>query len=171
MTIFDLSLLIVILGFAVNGLFRGLIKMVGAIVALVLGIFFASRLYIPFYEWGSNYVSGQENILKIISFVIVLLVISKLIELFFKFLEKVFKIAAFIPGSRLINNILGAVFGILLGSLLLGTIIYFMTQYLDIGGTISELIASSKIALILLEINKIILPLLPESLKSIIPFI
>ena len=171
MTIFDLSLLIIIVGFAVNGLFRGLIKMVGAIVALVLGIFFASRLYIPFYEWGSNYVSGQENILKIISFVIVLLVISKLIELFFKFLEKVFKIAAFIPGSRLINNILGAVFGILLGSLLLGTIIYFMTQYLDIGGTISELIASSKIALILLEINKIILPLLPESLKSIIPFI
>ena len=171
MTIFDLSLLIVILGFAVNGLFRGLIKMVGAIVALVLGIFFASRLYIPFYEWGSNYVSGQENILKIISFVIVLLVISKLIELTFKFLEKVFKIAAFIPGSRLINNILGAVFGILLGSLLLGTIIYFMTQYLDINGTISGLIASSRIALILLEINKIILPLLPESLKSIIPFI
>ena len=171
MTIFDLSLLIVILGFAVNGLFRGLIKMVGAIVALVLGIFFASRLYLPFYEWGSNYVSGQENVLKIISFVIVLLVISKLIELIFKFLEKVFKIAAFIPGSRLINNILGAVFGILLGSLLLGTIIYFMTQYLDIGGSISELISSSKIASILLEINKIILPLLPESLKSIIPFI
>ena len=171
MSIFDLSLLLIITGFTINGLFRGLIKMVGAILAFILGIFFASRLYIPFYEWGKEYVSGPENVLKIISFIIILLLVSKLIELFFNFLEKVFKLVAFIPGSRLINNVLGAVFGFLLGSLLLGSIIYVLSRYLDIGGLVSELIISSTFAPILLEVNKIILPFLPESLKSLISFI
>ena len=133
MSIFDLSLILVLLGFAINGLFRGLIKMIGAILAFILGIFFASRLYLPFYEWGSNYVSGQENILKIISFIILLLLISKLVELLFVFLEKVFKLAAFIPGTKLINNLLGAVFGFILGSLFLGAIIYILSRYLNFG--------------------------------------
>ena len=171
MSIFDLSLILVLLGFTINGLFKGLIRMVGAILAFILGIFFASRLYIPFYEWGSNYVSGQENILKIISFIILLLLISKLVELFFVFLEKVFKLAAFIPGTKLINNILGAIFGFILGSLFLGAIIYVLSQYLDFGGLITSLIEASSIAQFLLSINSIILPLLPTSFKSIIPFV
>ena len=171
MSIFDLSLILVLVGFTINGLFRGLIKMVGAILAFILGIFFASRLYIPFYEWGSNYVSGQENILKIISFVILLLLVSKIVELFFVFLEKVFKLAAFIPGTKLINNLLGAVFGFILGSLFLGAIIFVLSRYLDFGGLISSLIETSNISQILLTINSIILPLLPDSFKSVSPLI
>lgn len=171
MSIFDLSLILVLVGFAINGLFRGLIKMIGAILAFILGIFFASRLYLPFYEWGSNYISGQENILKIISFIILLLLISKLVELFFVFLEKVFKLAAFIPGTKLINNILGAIFGFILGSLFLGAIIYILSRYLDFSGSITNLIEVSSIAKFLLSVNSIILPLLPNAFKSIIPFI
>ncbi|NCN21979.1 CvpA family protein [Candidatus Falkowbacteria bacterium] len=171
MSIFDLSLILVLLGFAINGLFRGLIKMIGAILAFILGIFFASRLYLPFYEWGSNYVSGQENILKIISFIILLLLISKLVELLFVFLEKVFKLAAFIPGTKLINNLLGAVFGFILGSLFLGAIIYILSRYLNFGGSITNLIEVSSIAKFLLGVNNIILPLLPKAFKTIIPFI
>ncbi len=171
MSIFDLSLILVLLGFTVNGLFKGLIRMIGAILAFILGIFFASRLYVPFYEWGSNYISGQENILKIISFIILLLLISKLVELFFVFLEKLFKLTAFIPGTKLINNILGAIFGFVLGSLFLGAIIYVFSRYLNFAGLITNLIEASSIAQFLLSINSIILPLLPTSFKSIVPFV
>lgn len=171
MSIFDLSLILVLIGFTINGLFRGLIKMVGAILAFILGIFFASRLYLPFYEWGSQYVSGQENILKIISFIILLLLVSKIVELFFVFLEKVFKLAAFIPGTKLINNLLGALFGFILGLLFLGAIIFVLSKYLDFGGLITNLIEVSSIAQFLLSINSIIFPLLSASFKSIIPFV
>ena len=171
MSIFDVSLIIIMLGFIVNGLFKGIIKMIGSILALFLGIFIASRFYIVFYDWFSAFISGSENILKIISFVVILLVSAKLVELIFVLIEKVFKIAAFIPGSRLINNILGAAFGLLLGSLLLGTLLYIMNRYLNIGGNVSNLILNSRIAPILLNLNKIIIPLLPESLTVVKSFI
>lgn len=155
------------IGFIVNGLYKGIIKMIGSIVALFAGIFIASRFYLIFFDWFSGFISGSENILKIVSFVIVLLLSSKIIELIFVLIEKVFKLAAFIPGTKLINNILGGVFGLVLASLLLGTLLYVMSHYLDIGGSVSNLIADSSISLILLDLNKIILPLLPESLKIV----
>lgn len=167
MSIFDLSLIVIMLGFIVNGLFKGIIKMVGSILALFVGIFIASRFYVIFYDWFSAFISGSENVLKIISYVVILLVASKLVELIFVLIEKIFKIAAFIPGSRLINNVLGAAFGLLLGSLLLGTLLYVMSHYLDIGGNVSNLITNSQIAPLLLNLNKIIIPLLPESLKAV----
>lgn len=168
MSIFDLALIIIILGFVINGLFKGIIKMTGSIVALFLGIFLASRLYLVFYSFISTYISGSANILKIIAFVIILLLSAKIIELIFKLIEKVFKIAAFIPGSKFLNNILGAVFGLILGSLLLGIIIHFMGHYLDLSGVVSNLINSSKIVPLLLEVNKISVVFLPESLRSVI---
>ena len=171
MSIFDLSLILILIGFTVNGLFKGIIKMIGAIVAFFLAIYVATRLYLPFYNWGSNYISGSENVLKIVAFILILLITSKLVQIAFNIIEKIFKLAAFIPGSRLINNILGGVFGLLLGSLLLGSIIYFMGKYLDIGGTVSNLIVSSQVAPILLVISKIVLPILPASLKSLISLI
>lgn len=168
MSIFDLALIIIILGFIVSGLFKGIIKMTGSIVALFLGIFLASRLYLNFYSFISQHISGSEKVLKIVSFILILLIASKLIELIFSLIEKVFKLAAFIPGSRLINNFLGAAFGLILGSLLLGIIIHFLGHYLDIGGSISNLINNSKIVPLLLSVNKISIVFLPESLKSVI---
>lgn len=168
MSIFDLALIIIILGFVINGLFKGIIKMTGSIVALFLGIFFASRLYLTFYSFISSYISGQENVLKIISFIVILLLSAKIIELLFNIIEKIFKLAAFIPGSRFLNNILGAVFGLFLGSLLLGIIIHFLGHYLDLSGSVSNLINNSKIVPLLLSVNKISIVFLPESLKSVI---
>ncbi len=167
MTIFDLALLLILIGFTINGLFKGLIKMIGAIAALVLAILVASRLHVPFYEWGSNYISGSESVLKVVAFIIILLFVSKLVEYIFSLVEKLYKFASIIPGTRLINNLLGAIFGLLLGVLLLGVIVYVMLSYLDIAGAISGLIVNSNIALMLLETNKMMLPLFPEAFKLI----
>lgn len=168
MSIFDLALIIIILGFVINGLFKGIIKMTGSIVALFFGIFLASRLYLVFYSFIAGFITGSENILKIISFILILLISSKIIELVFSLIEKVFKLAAFIPGSRFINNALGAAFGFILACLLLGIIIHFLGHYLDIGGSISELINKSKIVPMLLKVNNLSIVFLPESLKSVI---
>lgn len=171
MSIFDLGLIIIIAGFVINGLFKGIIKMIGAIVSLFLGIFIASRFYLIFYSWIATFISGTENVLKVVSFFIVLLLTSKIIELIFVLIEKLFKLAAFIPGTKLINNILGAIFGLLLGSIFLGILIYIMLHYLDIGGSVSNLIDSSVVAPILLSINRLAVLLLPEPLKIISSFI
>ena len=58
MSIFDLGLIIIIAGFVINGLFKGIIKMIGAIVSLFLGIFIASRFYLIFYSWIATFISG-----------------------------------------------------------------------------------------------------------------
>lgn len=167
MTIFDLSLFLILIGFVINGLFKGLIKMLGSIVGFFAAVFVAGHFHEPFYNWFSQYISGNENFLKIFSFIIIFVIISKLCFLAFKLIEKVFKIAAFIPGTKLINNLLGGVFGLILGVLISSLAVFILSSYLDIGGSMSNLINNSLVAPSLLEAANVYIPLLPDAFKTI----
>jgi len=167
MTIFDLSLILIILGFVINGLFKGLIEMLGSIASFFVAVFVAGHFHIPFYNWFSQYISGNENFLKIVSFVFLFIITSKLCLLLFHLIEKVFKLIAFIPGSKLINNLLGGVFGLILGVLVTSIAVFLLSRYLDFGGSMSILISNSIIASSLLQVANIYTPLLPEAFRAI----
>ncbi len=171
MTIFDLALLIIILGFVINGLFKGFIKMVGAILGFFIGVYVAGQYYVDFFNWFSGFISGNEGVLRITSFIILFFISAQIVALIFILIEKLFKLAAFLPGSRLINNLLGAVFGFVQGAMLMSLIVYVFSKYLDFGGKMSELLLSSSVAPLLLEISGIFTPLLPEALKSLSSFL
>jgi len=165
---FDIGLLVILAGFVVSGLFKGIIKMIGSIFGFFAGAYFASRFYIQFYEWFSGFINGKENVLKIVSFVILFLLVAKITALIFLLIEKIFKLAAFIPGSRFINNILGAIFGFVQGALFLGLIVYLLSRYLNMGDNLAQLIMNSSIAPTLLKVNEIAAPVLPEAFKSLV---
>lgn len=171
MSAFDISLIVILVGFVVSGLFKGIIKMVGGIFGYLAGAYFASRYYLDFYNWLDTFINGKENVMKIISFIIVFLLVSKIVSLIFLLLEKVFKLAAFIPGSRFLNNILGALFGFIQGALLMGLIVFLLSRYLNMGDSLAQLILSSKIAPILIKLNVVTAPILPEAFKSLVSFL
>lgn len=164
---FDLILIIICAGFVFNGLTKGLIRLLGRIVGLIIGAIVASYFYIQFYEWGQNFVNISEGVAKVLSFIILFTVATKIINWIFVYLEKGFKVLSIIPFTGLINRILGAVLGFLEGALFLGVIVYVIDQYSWLGGFFSNLIESSLIVPYLLLFIQILLPLLPEAIKAV----
>jgi membrane protein required for colicin V production len=167
MIIFDIVLAVILATFIFSGLRKGLIRSLGSIVGLILGAFVASHFYLTFFEWGRSLAGDHEAIGKVIAFIVLFIVVTSLINLVFFLIEKVFNLLAIIPGSRYINNILGALLGLLEGSLFLGLIVFVASRYAIIGNLFGDNLAKSVIAPWLLKIVNIVLPILPEALKAL----
>jgi uncharacterized membrane protein required for colicin V production len=169
MSIFDLVLAIILAIFLFKGLSKGLIRSLGHIVGLIIGAYVSSHFYLIFFEWGKSWawVSSHEAVSKVIAFIVLFVVVTRLTDFIFYLIEKIFNFLAVIPGSKYINNILGAALGLLEGSLFLGLIIFVISRYAIIGNFFGNNLTNSFIAPWLLKVVNIILPVLPEALKAL----
>lgn len=167
MSWFDIILIIFWLAFIINGFAKGLIKLLGNIVGLIIAAYVASHFYLQFFTWGQGLFRGHDNLGKVLSFIILFIVIRLLTNLLFTIIEKVFKLISIIPFTQLINRLLGAALGFVEGSLFLGLIIFVISRYVLISSLFGSELSGSKIAPILLKIVNIILPILPSTLKAL----
>jgi len=167
MSIFDIVLLLIVAGFVFNGLAKGMIRLLGNLVGLIIGAFVASHFYLTFFEWSKHLMSGHENIGKVISFIVIFVVAAKLTDLVFVLIEKLFNLVSFIPFTKLINRLLGGILGLVEGSLFLGLIIFVSSRYAIIGSLFGNQLITSKMAPLLLKTVDIIMPVLPEALKAL----
>ena len=120
MSIFDVILIVLLAAFVLYGFLRGFIKMVGSLLGVIAGTWFAGHYYLLVFDWLHKIFGQYENLGKVASFLIVFYAIQRLIIVVFWILDKVFHIFSFIPFSRLFNRLLGLAFGILEGGLVLG---------------------------------------------------
>lgn len=167
MSIFDISLLIILSGFLLSGLFKGVIRMIGNLIGLIVGAYVASRFYLLFYDWADQWINMTESLGKVLAFIILFILVAKLVDLAFVLVEKAFKIVAFIPGTRFINNILGAILGLLEGALFIGLILFVISRYSIIDNFFGNQISQSLVAPWLLKVVELILPLMPSALKTL----
>jgi len=169
MSILDICLLVILIGTVLNGLFKGLINLLGRVVGLIVGAFAASHFYLAFFAWSENIYNGHEAAGKIFSFIVLFIVATKLMDFAFKLIEKAFNLIAIIPGSKYLNNIAGGILGFFEGALFLGLIIYVVSRYAVVGNLlgISGQLTNSVIAPALLKIVNVILPILPDALKTL----
>lgn len=167
MSYFDLALIIILAGFVFNGFAKGLIRLLGNIVGLIIGAFIASHFYLQFYQWGQNLVGGRENLGKVLAFIIVFVVVTMVVDWIFIILEKIFNIISIIPFTKTINRLLGGAVGFLEGSLALGLILFVISRYAWIGSLFGDHLISSKVAPFFLTIVKIVMPILPDALKAL----
>ncbi|MDI3496105.1 MAG: rane protein required for colicin production [Patescibacteria group bacterium] len=167
MSILDL-ILVAFLAFAFfYGFKKGLIRSLGRIVGLIIGIYISSHYYLNFYLWGQDLLNINENVEKIIAFIILFIAVIQISNLIFYLIEKTFKLIAFIPGSKYINNILGGILGLAENALFLGTIFYVSARYLALSERFSDIANDSIVLPWLNKTVEIILPLLPQALKTI----
>jgi membrane protein required for colicin V production len=173
MSIFDIALLVILAGFVWSGLTQGLIRLIGNLVGLVVGAYLASHYYLAFYQWSlqfgwiKTWALAHEGAAQVIAFIILLVVVAKLVGLLAVILEQVFKFIAIIPGSKYLNNLLGAVLGFLEGALFLGLIIYVLSRYTLVSNFFGTQLTGSVVAPVLLKIVTIIMPFLPQALKTL----
>jgi membrane protein required for colicin V production len=155
----DIILAIVLVITVIAGLKTGLIKAVFSLLGLVLGIFLAGRLYIPFSETLGFF---PEQAAKVIAYLIILILVIVLAAIVATILDKI--LHAVMLGW--INHIGGAIFGLAFGGILLGAILVIWAKYAG-GG---EIINHSTIGRFLLNTLPLVLGLLPSEFDTIRQF-
>jgi len=165
MTFFDLILLLILFGFVWFGFWFGLIHTLGGIFGIILGAILASRWYEPIAQKLLFLFGGNENLAKVVCFIVLFIIIWRLVGFLVSIINRIFNLLTFIPFLKTINRLAGALFGFLEGALILGLILFFLSKF-PIGG-LGQLIENSALAQFLIKIAKILWPLLPIGLKEI----
>ena len=167
MSYFDIGLIVITLIFVANGLRKGLIRLLGQVVGLIIASYLASHFYLTFYEWGKDMVSFSDGTEKFLAFIILFILVTSVVGILFVGIEKLFDLISIIPFTKTINRLLGGALGLLEGSLALGLILFVAARYAWIGGFFGNQLVASKVAPWLIKVANIIMPFLPEALKAL----
>jgi membrane protein required for colicin V production len=154
-------IIIVILAIAViGGLKTGIIKAVLALAGIVVGVVLAGRYYLPLAE-SLSFVP-HDGAAKIIAFAIILIAVMIISVVIGTILTRV--VSAVMLGW--INRLVGAVFGLVLGSIFCGAVLAIWGKFIGMTGVI----AGSAIAPILLKYLPLVLALLPGEFDAVRSF-
>ena len=122
MNYIDFILLIPLLYGAFRGISRGFIVEVGALVALLLGVYLALRWSLHLEGVLQEYIAVPESYAYYIAFAIIFLVVVIAIHLLGKLLTRIANIIAL----GLLNRLLGLLFGILKITVVLCAILFII---------------------------------------------
>lgn len=164
MNYLDISLLIILGGFVLYGFWFGLIHMIGSLLGIFIGAFAAARFYVAGADWLTFL--GNDNLAKVIAFIVIFIVVSKLVGLVFFLIDKAFRFVAVIPFLVTFNRLLGAGLGFVEGVLALGYTIWFIGRF-PWSQAFGEVLSSSIIAEILNIVGSILALLAPVALRAV----
>lgn len=160
------ALLVVIVGmFVLFGLFFGLVHTLGSLVGTVLGIVVSTRLIDGAFD-RFGFLLGGGGAAKVILFVILFLLVSRVIGLLFWIAEKILGVFAMIPFARSINRLLGGLFGFVEGVIVVGVVLFFAIQYLP-DQAVKAALEQSSVADFLLATVAALQVLFPEGVRVI----
>lgn len=123
MNFIDLFIVAILIWFGYKGFRKGLVFELVSIVALSLGIYGGLKFSDRTAEYLTSYVDSEY--LNIASFTVTFLVILLLIFAAGKVIEKIINLVAL----KLVNKLLGALFGIIKMVLILGVLITIVESY------------------------------------------
>jgi len=166
MSLFDIILLVIILGFGLFGLWFGLVHAVASLVGSVIGFYLASRYYEPLANWVISTTGWAPNVSRVMVFVISFIIITRLIGLIFWLLEKVLGLFTRLPFIHSLDRFLGLVFGLLEGAMVMGIIFYFIARF-PVGPWIMDGMTMSLVAPYTVKLASVFLPLLPSALRML----
>ena len=155
----DIVIIVVIAITTLIGLKIGLIKTVLSLVGLIVGVILARLFYVPLSE-QLGFIP-QATVAKVVAFAIILIgimIIAGVLAMVLKWLTSVMMLGW-------VNRIGGAVFGLVLGAILCGTLLALWVKFLGAG----EAITNSSLAAILSRFP-LVLSLLPGEFDSIRSF-
>lgn len=166
MSIFDISLLVIISAFALFGLWFGLIHTVGSLIGTVVGVYLASRFYGSVASWIINFSGWDQNYIKVIVFIVSFLLITRIVGFIFWLLQKVLSIFTSLPFIHGLDRLLGMIFGVVEGAIVIGVSLYFIARF-PISLVFMNGLAESQIAPPLVRLASILVPLFPEALRML----
>ncbi|HRY63467.1 MAG TPA: CvpA family protein [Patescibacteria group bacterium] len=166
MLLIDIVLLIILLGFIINGWQLGLLKTLGALIGIIVGIILAGHFFMEASYWLAPMMGGRENLARIVSFLAIFIIANGVIAMGIWLLSSTLKLLSFIPFVKLIDHVGGALLGLVCGVFILGILIIMLDKYPMIN-FLTSYFEESKIVPYLAKGSSILTPLLPEAVKQI----
>jgi len=142
MLLFNIVLVLILLAFIGLGLKDGFIHAFGRIVGAVIGFVAARAWYLPAAQIFSKNPSGWT---KVIAFLFIFLLITRLLGWVFKTLDATYKFIAKLPFMKSFNSLLGALLGFIEGLVILGGF-FWINMTFSLLPFINPLIAGSGVA-------------------------
>lgn len=167
MSLLDIILLSLLGGFVVSGFCFGLIHTFGALCGVIIGTILSSRYCGEVAEIIQSVTGGSLNAIKVISFILLFVLISRLVGFVFHLIEKAFDFISIIPFLKTINRLGGVILGLLEGGLVIGLSLYFAEMYPFSAWLSKMILEQSVFAGYFLAVAKILMPLIPETLKEV----
>lgn len=156
----DIILIVAIALATVGGLSLGLIRGALYLVGLIVGVVLAGNFYLPFA--GVLDAVLQPGVAKVVAFIIILGAVITAAVFLAIFLAR----GAAAIKLAWADRLGGAVFGLVMGSIVCGALLAIWVKYFGSGETIS----SSLVARILLERFPLVLRLLPDEFDVVRSF-
>ena len=127
MNLLDIIIIVPIIYFGYKGLSRGLVLELASLIGLILGIYIA--VHFSFYTENilANTFHLTGKYLPIVSFIVTFIVVILVIYLLGKITEKLLDLVAL----GFFNKLLGLVFGVLKGAVLL-SVVFFVINTFDV---------------------------------------
>ena len=134
MNILDIVLLVCLIPAVIQGLRKGFIAQVVAIISLVLGGWLAYRFSSAVTEWLGQWISASGPALNIIAFILIFAIVVTLLFLLGKILEESIKIILL----GWLNKLLGLVFSLFKYVLVIGLLIILFDSINGKFGLVSD---------------------------------
>lgn len=163
MLIIDIILLIILFGIFIYGWQTGLIKTIGGLIGLILGIILASRYFEVVAAWLLPYLDDRDNLAKIVGYLVVFVAVNLVIGLAVTILAGIFK---FIPFLTTVNRLVGAVLALAAGVFGLGFLIIMVDKF-PFSEFITHYFTNSEIVPWLVAAASYLTPLLPDAVDKV----
>ena len=161
MTLIDWLLIILLLLAFGSGLKMGFIYKLGSLIGIIVGIIMAGRYYDSIDVFFGGGAGG-----KVIAFIVIMTIVSNIIGLIFKIINKFFNIIAIIPGLKSINRLLGGVLSVVQRVAALSIVALFLSKFQSIA-EIAKLFETSALIGFFVKIGNILSPLLPAAISQV----
>lgn len=170
MTTFDVLLILSLVGFVWFGFWFGMIHMAGGLIGTVAGAFLAGQFYGVLAAPFEALLGSTSGWVKIISFLVIFVAINRFVGFIFYLVDRSFAFLTRIPFLKTIDRLAGAILGLAEGALVLGLTLYLGSR-VELPPAIESAIMTSSVAASLEVFAMILVPLLPDTLRFLQPYV
>ncbi len=157
MSYLDLSIVIIIALFALYGLWKGLIRIIFSIIAMVVSIAVAYLYSSTVAGWLAKYIPWSQGARENVAFLLILVVVNRIVGLTFWIINKTVGFLWRLPFIGSLNHLLGLVFGLLEGVVVVGIVLAFLITNVR-GGWFATQLSSSQITPLVAPLGAALLP-------------
>lgn len=163
----DIVLIVLVGGFTLAGLFFGLFRTLGTLVGTIVAALFTGQV-IDLLHAQFGFLFGGGELAKVIIYLIVFLLLSRLVGLAFWIVGKIFGIVTWLPFVKSIDHLLGGLFGFIEGIIIVGFVLLYASHVLPSIVLAQAHLDQSQFAKYVLDTMKTLELFLPDNIRNFI---
>ncbi|MCX6714832.1 MAG: CvpA family protein [Candidatus Uhrbacteria bacterium] len=123
----DIALIIIVGSFVAGGVWYGLFRSLGSLVGTIVAAIFTGSV-IDFMTHKFGFLFGGGEIARVVIYLIVFMIISRLVGLVFWIISKLLGIVLWMPFLKTIDHLLGGLFGFIEGIIVVGFVLLYASH-------------------------------------------